>query len=112
MTCPVCVPPPACGNQKSRPSAAVSAPGNQAAAEKPAWEAPLAVNGLSEESELTVIDRAEFDRLTAGADVRLVKTGEAINLSGGATSWQNSWWWLLLGVLTLLIAEMLVLVKP
>ncbi len=87
-------------------------PLTQAAVEKPAWETPLAVNGLSEESDLTAIDRAEFDRLTAGAGVRLVAAEEAINLSGAATSWQNSWWWLMLGVLTLLIAEMLVLIKP
>ena len=83
-----------------------------AAAEKPVWEAPLAVNGSSEESELTTMARAEFDRLTAGADISLVPPGEAINLSGAATRGQNSWWWLMFGVLVLLITEMAVLVKP
>src|SRR5262245_14957295 len=85
---------------------------SDAAAEKPVWETPLAVNGASEESDLTTIAGSEFDRITAGADIRMVAAGQAINLAGAATGWQNSWWWLIVGVLVLLAAEMLVLIKP
>lgn len=82
------------------------------AAEKPVWETPIAVNGASEESDLTTIAGSEFDRITAGADIRLIGAEEAISVAGAATGWQNSWWWLMLGVLALLVAEMLVLIKP
>jgi hypothetical protein len=85
---------------------------SDAATEKPVWETPIAVNGLSEESDLTAIASYEFNQITAGADIRLVAAGEAINLAGAATGWHNSWWWLMLGVLALLVAEMLVLIKP
>jgi len=83
-----------------------------ASTQKPIWEVPLAVNGASEESDLSSVTSRELEQATAGADIHFVAAGEAINLSGAATSWQNSWWWLTLGVLTLLLAEMLVLIKP
>jgi hypothetical protein len=89
----------------------VSSPADSVA-EKPAWEIPLAVNGTSEESDLTTITRSDFDQLARVADIRLVSAGETINLAGAATSGQNSWWWLMMGVLILLVTEMLVLIKP
>src|SRR5262245_65685421 len=82
------------------------------AAEKPVWEMPIAVNGTSEESDLTTIAGSEFDRITAGADIRMVAAGKAINLAGAATGWQNSWWWLIVGVVVLLAGDVPVLIKP
>jgi len=85
---------------------------NDATTQKPLWEIPLAVNGASEESDLAPATSGELEQAASGADIRFVAAGETINLSGAATRWQSSWWWLTLGVLTLLLAEMLVLIKP
>ena len=77
-----------------------------------AWELPLVVSGDSEESDLTVVARREFDERTAGADVHWVESGEDITLAGAITRGQNSWWWLIAGILGLLMIEMLVVATP
>src|SRR5262245_64296469 len=62
---------------------------SDASAEKPVWETPIAVNGASEESDLTTIAGSEFDRITAGTDIRVVAAGESRKLGGAAPGGQT-----------------------
>jgi hypothetical protein len=72
----------------------------------------LVVNGSSEESDLSLLARDDFDELSLGEQVRWVAPGETITLTGTTAYGQNSWWWLVLAVLVLLLAEMSILVWP
>jgi len=89
--------------------AAADANGNQ---QSTAWEIPLAVGGRSDESNLTPMSRSQFESLAAGTNLRWVAPGEEISLAGNAAGGQNSWWWLALAVLGLLILEMAVAAWP
>jgi hypothetical protein len=86
--------------------------GPQATEQKPVWEVPIVVNGEASESELQPLSREKFEELAAGTSLRWVEPGEDISLAGAAIRGQTSWWYLALGVLILLLAEMLVLAWP
>src|SRR5439155_13383457 len=77
--------------------------------QSPIWDVPLVINGSSEESDLTPLARNRFDEIAHTADVRWIDPGEEISLAGAAIRGQNSWWWLMLTVLALLMLEMSVL---
>jgi hypothetical protein len=79
----------------------------------------LAVNGPAEESDLALLDEAQFNKLLASAEgnlsskVRWVPAGGLIQLEGAQTSGQDFWWRvLLLGALAMLLTEMGVLCWP
>jgi hypothetical protein len=80
--------------------------------DKPVWSVPLAIGGASDESDLTPISRARFEEAAQSADLAWVAPGEEISLAGAAIRGQNSWWWLVLAVLALLLVEMSVLTWP
>lgn len=75
------------------------------------WELPLSVNGMATESELVPLTRQEFDDRIAGATttVSWIGPNEAISLAGAQIRGQDSWWWLALAVLAILLLEMTVL---
>jgi hypothetical protein len=77
-----------------------------------AWEVPLAVNGDPEESELAPLSAGRFAELAEGSQLRWVEEGDEISLAGTQIRGQDLWWYLALGVLLLLLAEMLVLAWP
>jgi hypothetical protein len=77
------------------------------AAREAAWELPLAVNGEADESELQPLGRDQFDARVGDASVRWVGPDEEISLAGTQVSGQDSWWWLILTVLGLLLIELL-----
>lgn len=89
-----------------------NAEGTQLPDEKPVWEVPIVVNGEAAESELEPYTRERFEKLTAGTTMRWIEAGEDISLGGAAISGQQSWWYIALAVLLLLLAEMLVLAWP
>lgn len=76
-----------------------------------AWELPLAVNGDPDESELQPLTREQFDARVGSQSVRWVGPDDEISLAGTQVSGQNSWWWLILAVLGLLLAELLLVGK-
>ena len=76
-----------------------------------AWELPVAVNGDSEESELQPLGRDQFEARVGDAAVRWVGPDDEISLAGTQVSGQDSWWWLILAVLGLLLAELLLVAK-
>lgn len=82
------------------------------------WETVLAVNlydaGGSSESDLGALSRDEFEERMAGVDVPVSWVGpsESISLAGAAVRGQNSWLYLTLGVLALLLAEIAILAWP
>lgn len=83
-----------------------------AASQKPAWELPLVVRGEGEESDLTALTGRDLEKLAGNAEFRWVAPRDEINLAGAVTHGQNSWWWLALGVLMLLVIEMFVVTVP
>jgi hypothetical protein len=85
--------------------------GNGGAARETAWELPLAVNGDADESELQPLSRDQFDARVGNASVRWVGPDEEISLAGTQVSGQNSWWWLILAVLGLLLLELLLVAR-
>jgi len=91
---------------------AVPAGGNGNAAASPtAWELPVAVNGTAEESDLQPLSREQFDARVGDAAVRWVGPEDEISLAGTQVSGQDSWWWLILAVLGLLLVELLLVAK-
>jgi len=80
--------------------------------DKPVWDVPLVVGGEAAESDLTPLTRTQFDEAAQTADFRWIGPGEEISLAGTAIRGQTSWWWIVLGVLVLLLAEMAVLAWP
>jgi hypothetical protein len=82
-----------------------------AAARETAWELPVAVNGDAEESELQPLSREQFDARVGNAAVRWVGPEDEISLAGTQVSGQDSWWWLILAVLGLLLVELLLVAK-
>jgi Aerotolerance regulator N-terminal/von Willebrand factor type A domain len=82
------------------------------ASETASWDVPLAVNGPSEESDLTPLAWRAFEELAGPANMSLVAAGGEIDLTGSGASGQHSWWWLVLVVLAVLLVEMLVVVWP
>jgi hypothetical protein len=93
----------------NRPSLSEQSP---LAAEKPAWDLPLVVRGDEAESDLTPLTRTQFEEAAVAGDFRWIGAGEEISLAGTAIRGQNSWWWLVLAVLALLLVEMAVLMWP
>ncbi len=81
------------------------------AAREVAWELPLAVNGEADESELQLLARDQFDARVGDAAVHWVGPDEEISLAGSQVSGQDSWWWLILTVLGLLMVELLLVAK-
>lgn len=81
------------------------------AAREAAWELPLAVNGEADESELQPLGRDQFDARVGDASVRWVGPDEEISLAGTQVSGQDSWWWLILTVLGLLLIELLLVAR-
>jgi hypothetical protein len=81
-------------------------------ANQPVWEVPLVVSGAAAESDLTPMARAEFDELSATANLRWIGPTDNISLAGVAIRGQSSWWWLALIVLCILLVEMSVLGWP
>jgi hypothetical protein len=90
----------------------LNAEGAQMPDEKPVWEVPIVVNGDPEESELEPLTRERFEKLTAGTTMRWIEPGEEISLGGAAIRGQQTWWYVAVAVLFLLLAEMLVLAWP
>jgi hypothetical protein len=82
------------------------------ASEAASWDVPLAVNGPSDESDLTPLPRRAFENIAGPANLSLVSAGREVDLAGASASGQHSCWWLVLGVLVLLLVEMSVLVWP
>ena len=79
---------------------------------KPVWDVPLIVAGDAAESDLAPIGREGFEAAAETANLRWIGPGEDISLAGTAIRGQNSWWWLVLSVLGLLLLEMAVLAWP
>ncbi|MDP6446704.1 MAG: VWA domain-containing protein, partial [Pirellulaceae bacterium] len=76
------------------------------------WNIHFAVHCVSEESELTPLDRAKFDELGSGSGVRWLGPNDTISLAGSQVRGQDSWWWLTLGILLLLLIELGILSAP
>jgi hypothetical protein len=77
------------------------------------WSVPVAINGPGRESEPTVLDAQEFARRTGKLDnVKWIGRGERIGLEGARVKGQSLWWWLMLGVLLCLLAELAVMTIP
>ena len=76
------------------------------AAPETLWEIPLAVNGDAGESDLQCLTREQFEQRVELANVQWIGPGETISLAGSQIRGQNSWWWLILAVLVLLLAEL------
>jgi hypothetical protein len=81
------------------------------ALEAVSWEVALAVNGPSEESDLSPIADIAMAKL-ANEHVSFVLGNEPIQLLGAASRGQHTWWWLAVAVLALLLVEMSVLLWP
>jgi len=93
------------------PATLTQANGNSAAGQT-SWEAPLTINGEANESELEPLTQEQFEARVGGANVRWVGPDEDISLAGSQVRGQTSWWWLILGVLVLLGAELAILAEP
>jgi hypothetical protein len=87
-------------------------PGGNGAAEQTSWDTAFTVNGEAIESELESLTREQFETRVGTASVRWVDSDEDISLAGSQIRGQNSWWWLILGVLVLLGAELAILAQP
>ena len=72
----------------------------------------MAVNGRAAESELTPLARDEFETRVGSAGLRWVGPDEEISLQGSQIRGQESWWWLILAVLGLLLLEVMMLAAP
>ena len=79
----------------------------------------IAANGPAAESQLASIDEAQLTaRLKASAGAagpppfRWVARGQPISLSGAEVWGQDTWWWLILALLSCLLIEMLILAWP
>ena len=71
----------------------------------------VSVNGPAEESNLTALSRAAFEESTTAAQVRWIGQDEAPTLAGVAIQGQSMWRWLIGGVILMLIAETVLLVR-
>ena len=79
----------------------------------PLWRLSIAANGPSRESQPQVLDASSFAaRLKNAEGIRWIGPGETISVEGARIGGQNSWWWLLMGMLACLIAEWFVLAMP
>lgn len=87
-------------------AAAASESDEEPAAQRPLWTIPLAISNSPEESELTPLARGEFEQLAAASDVQWVGEQETISLVGSRIRGQNSWWYLVIGVLVVLLSEL------
>jgi hypothetical protein len=83
--------------------------GEERGSDQQPWSIKLAVNGPSNESELTNIDESAFEDAPGMTEVRWVGADETISLDGTSYSGRNAWKWLLFGVLICLLVEMLLL---
>jgi hypothetical protein len=70
---------------------------------------PLAVNGDSLESELDTLTREDFEQKVPADVAAWVDADEPISLAGSQVRGQDSWWWLTLAILGLLLLELLIL---
>ncbi len=106
------------GSDKSAPDKA-AADKTAAAPARKTVEQLIAANGPAAESELASIDEAQLTaRLKASAGAagpppfRWVARGQPISLSGAEVWGQDTWWWLILALLSCLLIEMLILAWP
>jgi len=77
------------------------------------WEAIVAANGPSRESEPAVLDEAGLrERLGDDVHFRWVARGDSISLAGANVSGQDMWKWLLGLVLAGLLVELAILARP
>jgi hypothetical protein len=83
--------------------------GGGSAAPQTVWALPLAVNGEAAESDLQMLTREQFEQRVLLDNVQWVGQGEAISLAGSQVQGQDSWWWLTLTVLGLLLLELAIL---
>ncbi|HAY82126.1 MAG TPA: hypothetical protein DCY79_20165, partial [Planctomycetaceae bacterium] len=70
---------------------------------------PVSVEDISEESDLTMLSPQEFEQAIDLQQVSWVAPTAEISLSGDTIAGQNFWWFLTIGVLLLLLAELLIL---
>jgi hypothetical protein len=98
-------------------SAAPPAPATQNTTSTP-HEELIAANGPADESRLASIDEAgaaaklKGEGAAAPTHIRWVAHGEPVSLSGAEVWGQDSWWWLILAVLSCLFVELAVLAWP
>ncbi len=103
------------GEVATRPSGDVSPPKGATPTQH---EELIAANGPADESRLASIDEAGVAAKLKGPDAtasthfRWVARGEPISLSGAEVWGQDSWWWLVLAVLSCLFVELAVLAWP
>jgi hypothetical protein len=75
------------------------------------WQVDLAVNGPSDESDLTTIGEVDLRQRLGEASVRWVARGEPIRLEGAAVRGQEFWKWLMAAALVGLLLELAVLAR-
>ena len=75
------------------------------------WQVDLAVNGPSDESDLTSIGEVELRERLGESAVRWVARGEPIRLEGAAVRGREFWKWLMAAALAALILELAVLTR-
>jgi hypothetical protein len=76
----------------------------------PIWEAELAVNGDTAESDLATVSDANISALAQHITVSLAHSGVEISLTDQQTIAHGLWWWFTLVVIGLILAETLTLV--
>jgi len=77
----------------------------------PAWQVDLAVNGPAAESDWEPLSRAEFDAASV-AQLAWIGPTQEISLAGTQLGARDTWWWLVLAVLALLLMELFLLAAP
>jgi hypothetical protein len=76
------------------------------------WDLAFAVNGDGDESNLATLSRDAFEERAGESEIRWVSAGESISLAGAQISGQDSWKWMILLVLLILLAEIAILAWP
>ncbi|MBB77330.1 MAG: hypothetical protein CMJ75_22725 [Planctomycetaceae bacterium] len=71
----------------------------------------VSVNGPAEESNLTALSRAAFNDNATATQVRWIGQDEAPTLAGVAIQGQTIWRWLIGGVILILLAETILLIR-
>lgn len=72
----------------------------------------IAVGGDRSESDLTRVDPAELRSRLPVSQIRVLDPRETISLSGAAVHGRDSWWWMVLAIVGLLIFELAILGRP
>ena len=96
---------------ESRSGASESANAARALQSNRLWQIDMAVNGPSEESDLSSIGEVELQQRLGSAAVRWVAKGEPIRLEGATVRGQEFWKWLMAAALVGLFFELVVLAR-